>query len=343
MYILRSADLDDLDDLLELSQLMLFINLPPDRSIIESKIQSSIKSFSKPSKKLWENYYLFVLEDTKSNRIVGASMIHAQHGTEDEPHYYFSVSQENKFSKSLNTGFIHGTLKLGLDTNGPTEIGGLILHPEYRKNDLKLGKQLSYVRFLYMGMNQARFKDTIHSELMPPFDSEGHSPLWEAIGRRFLNMEYVDADILSRSNKEFILSLFPADTIYLTLLPIEARNAVGKVGEETAPVKRMLESIGFKYTNEVDPFDGGPHYRAKLKEIKPVKSMFECEVLIRDSIIKSDITDIMISLPAQNGSFKAALLSGNLNNGSKKSFIIDPSQAKELNLTEDFKSTATFL
>ncbi len=343
MFILRSASLQDLDDLYELSQLMVFINLPPDKSIIQSKIESSILAFTKPSKKLWKNHYLFVLEDRITGKIIGTSMIHSQHGTEDEPHYYFSVSNEHKFSQSLNTGFIHGTLKLGLDTDGPSEIGGLILHPDYRNNEKRLGKQLSFVRFLYMGMFPERFKPVIHSELMPPFDNDGHSPLWEAIGRRFLNMEYVDADILSRSNKEFILSLFPADTIYLTLLPIEARNAVGKVGEETAPVKKMLESIGFKYTNEVDPFDGGPHYRCDLKNIKPVKEMFELEVLIRNSIIKSDITSILVSLPSADNTFRSAYISGNLNKGKNPSFIIDPEEAKKLNLTEDFKTFATYL
>lgn len=343
MFTLRSASLNDLDDLHDLSQLMLFINLPPDKDIIKSKIESSLRAFTKPSKRLWENYYLFVLEDLKSKRIIGASMIHAQHGTEDEPHYFFSVSQENKFSKTLNTGFIHGTLKLGLDTQGPTEIGGLILDPDFRKSKHKLGKQLSFVRFLFMGMNRNLFKDTIHSELMPPFDQEGHAPLWEAIGRRFLNMEYHEADVLSRSNKEFILNLFPADTIYMTLLPIEARNAIGKVGEETAPVKKMLESIGFKYTNEVDPFDGGPHYRAKLKDIKPVKEMFECEILIRDSIIKSDQNSILASLPTTDGTFRAAYISGNLNKGSPSRFIIDPEEAKLLGLKDDFKTFVTYL
>lgn len=343
MYTLRSASLNDLDDLYELSQLVLFINLPPDREIIKSKIESSIKAFTHPSKKLWENYYLFVLEDVKAQKIIGCSMIHAQHGTEDEPHYYFSVSQENKFSKSLNTGFIHGTLKLGLDTNGPTEIGGLVLGPQHRKSAKKLGKQLSFVRFLYMGMNKNRFKEDIHSELMPPFDNEGHAPLWEAIGRRFLNMEYHDADILSRSNKEFILSLFPADTIYLTLLPIDARNAIGKVGEATIPVKKMLEAIGFKYTNEVDPFDGGPHYRAKMKDIKPIKEIFECEILIRDSIIKSDTESILASLPVVDGGFKAAYITGNLNRGTNHRFIIDPEEAKALGVKEDFKTFATYL
>ena len=81
MYALRSASLNDLDDLYDLSQLVLFINLPPDREIIKAKIESSIKAFNNPSKNLWENYYLFVLEDLKAQKIIGCSMIHAQHGT----------------------------------------------------------------------------------------------------------------------------------------------------------------------------------------------------------------------------------------------------------------------
>ncbi len=344
MYILRAARLEDLSDLFELSQLMTFINLPPDLKMIEAKIHSSMKSFRVPSKRLSENHYLFVLEDLDTNKIIGTSMIHAQHGTEEEPHYFFTVDSEHKFSKTLNTGFIHGTLHLGIDTDGPTEIGGLILHPDYRKNNLKLGKQLSFIRFLYMGIYPQYFKEWIHSELMPPFDKDGKAPLWEAVGRRFLNMDYHEADILSRSNKEFILNLFPSDNIYITLLPIEARNAIGKVGEETLPVKRMLENIGFRYTNEVDPFDGGPHYRAKLTDIKPVKEMFEVEIMVRDQLIKNDMTQLMITLPPnEKNEFRAAFLNGNLNLGSKPTFIIQKSDADKLLIQDDFISFGTFL
>lgn len=279
MFRLRSVALSDLDDLFELSLLYTFINLPSDKEIIEEKIHSSIKSFVDPDDDLANNHYIFVLEDLERDKVIGCSMIHAQHGTEDEPHFFLSVGQEHKFSKSINTGFIHGTLQLGIDTDGPTEIGGLIINPEYRGSPMKLGKSLSFVRFLYMAINPTRFKSQIHSELMPPFDKDGHSPLWEAIGRRFLNMEYHDADILSRKNKEFILSLFPSGTIYETLLPIDARNAVGKVGKDTLPVKNMLESVGFEYTDEVDPFDGGPHYRCELRKLKPVKNLFETSLV----------------------------------------------------------------
>jgi len=324
MFLLRAVESKDLEDLYELSQLYLFINLPPDKEIISKKIESSIKSFTSPSKKLYKNHYLFVLEDLQHQKVIGCSMIHAQHGTEDEPHFFLRVGQENKFSKTINTGFIHGTLKLGIETDGPSEIGGLILHPNYRKNDLKLGKQLSFVRFLYMALHQKQFKETIHSELMPPFDKDGRSPLWEAIGRRFLNMEYHDADILSRSNKEFILSLYPSDTIYETLLPLEARNAIGKVGKDTEPVKRMLENIGFQYINEVDPFDGGPHYQAKLRELTPIKNLFS-----GNYTIAKDITNEKKFLLCQNNnnSFSAMMVRGEIKDDlliiKKPNFTLD--------------------
>jgi arginine N-succinyltransferase len=235
---------------------------------------------------------------------MGVSMIHAQHGTEEEPHFYLKVGQEHKFSQTINTGFIHGTLKLGLETNGPTEIGGLVLNPDYRGNKEKLGKQLSFVRFLYMAMNPDRFKPTIHSELMPPLDKDGNSPLWEAIGRRFMNMGYHDADVLSRSNKEFILSLFPSDNIYQTLLPIDARDSIGKVCKDTEPVRKMLESVGFKYTHEVDPFDGGPHYQAQLQDVKHVKQMVR-GILSQEEFDATTAKEMLVAIPKADHDFFA--------------------------------------
>ena len=295
MYVLRSVRPDDLKNLFKLSNIMTFINLPPDEDLISAKIDSSIQSFHNPSKNLFENYYIFVLEDEERDEVLGVSMIHAQHGTDEEPHFYLTVGQESKFSQTINTGFVHGTLKLGLDTNGPTEIGGLILNPEFRGHKEKLGKQLSFVRFLYMAENQNRFKPMIHSELMPPLDKLGNSPLWEAVGRRFFNMNYHEADVLSRSNKEFILSLFPSENIYQTLLPMEARESIGKVGKETEPVKRMLENVGFKYTLEVDPFDGGPHYRCPLKDIKPIKEKITGQ-LVSNRFNPADTREVLINV-----------------------------------------------
>lgn len=338
MYILRSVQPRDLKDLFKLSNNMVFINLPADEDLIRAKIESSMKSFKNPSTDLSKNYYIFVLENSETGHILGVSMIHAQHGTENEPHFYLSVGQEAKFSQTINTGFVHGTLKLGLDSNGPSEIGGLILDPEHRGSKEKLGKQLSFVRFLYMATSPERFKPMIHSELLPPFDKHGNSPLWEAVGRRFLNMNYTEADILSRNNKEFILSLFPSENIYQTLLPMEARESIGKVGKETEPVKKMLESIGFKYTYEVDPFDGGPHYRCPLKEIKPVKERITGLLITNKSFDREKAREVLISLEHPDHDFFAIRTLLQVHGDGQLS--IDPQLIKDLNITLPQKVTA---
>lgn len=338
MFVLRSVQPKDLKDLYKLSNIMNFINLPADEDLISSKIESSMRSFKNPSSDLSRNYYIFVLENFETGEILGVSMIHAQHGTENEPHFYLAVGQEAKFSQTINTGFVHGTLKLGLDYNGPTEIGGLILNPDYRGHKEKLGKQLSFVRFLFMGMQPERFKPMVHSELMPPFDKYGNSPLWEAIGRRFMNMNYQEADVLSRSNKEFILSLFPSENIYQTLLPMEAREAIGKVGKETEPVKRMLESIGFRYTYEVDPFDGGPHYRCPLKDIKPIREKITGLLITNKSFQAEKAREVIISLEHPEHDFFATRTLLQVHGDGQLS--LDPQFVKELNLKLPQKVTA---
>ncbi len=329
MYLIRQVEEKDLDVLTDLSRLVFFINLPSDKNLIESKIKKSIDTFKAPKKDLSKCLYLFVLEEIDTKKVIGVSMIHAQHGTMKEPHFYLKVGKEEKFSKSINTGFVHGTLRLGLDTNGPTEIGGLVLHPSYRGNTEKLGKQLSYARFLFMAMNKKSFKETVLSELMPPLDKDGNSPLWEAIGRRFMNMDYKEADILSRSNKDFILSLYPSENIYQTLLPIEARNAIGRVGEDTKPVKKMLESIGFHYSDEVDPFDGGPHFKCKLKDITLVKNFKKG--ILKSGKPDSSFSDYLISAEQKDKKFVCFKAQANVD---KNSFIIDEEVFNKLSLEE---------
>ncbi len=335
MFLLRNAVPEDINDIFELAQLANFINLPADRNELTDIIKSSLESFRAPKNPLWKNHYLFVVEDLKERKVIGTSLIHAQHGTKLSPHYFLKVSKEDRFSKTLNTGMVHGTLKLGLEMDGPTEIGALVLHPSYRAHAQKIGKQLSFVRFLYMSLYPERFKKEVHSELLPPFDQEGNSPLWEAIGRKFTNMDYREADKLSQENKEFILSLFPLKLIYITLLPIEARNSVGNVGQETLPVKKMLEQVGFTYIQEVDPFDGGPHYRCKLSEIKPIKEKKEGTLLISDKnkeVDKGD--DYLVNLPSQKYLFAAMKIK---NEQEKREVSIDSSLAKDLMLNQEEK------
>jgi arginine N-succinyltransferase len=273
MILLREIQEKDLDALETFAQIPGFINLTKDKEALREKIQRAQRSFRDQLKNKLDGKYIFVAEDLAQKRVLGTSMIAAQHGTIDSPHFYFEVGSEEKFSETIQTGFIHGTLKLKYDTNGPSEIGGLVLDPAHRNSEERVGRQISFVRFLYLGLNKPRFKRKVLAELLPPLDSKGQSPLWEAIGRRFTNMDYWEADKLCQQNKEFIFSLFPSGKMYTTFFPAEARNSIGKVGKDTEPVMHMLKKIGFAYKNQIDPFDGGPHLWAGVDEILPVKKI----------------------------------------------------------------------
>jgi arginine N-succinyltransferase len=269
-FVVRPVRHEDCNQLVDLAKQFGLLNLPGDKKVIAKKIEKSLASFeglnSKP-----QSEYLFVLEDVEEKLVVGSSLIMAKHGTEEIPHNFFKILKRNHYSDDLGLGFIHQVLRFQLDTDGPTEIGGLLVDKIYRRRPEKLGKQISLSRFLYMALNMDRFEDRVLCELTPPLTDEGRSEFWEALGRRFTGLPYQEADLLSQNHKEFIGSLFPEDDIYLCLLDAKARAVLGRVGEYTKPAQHLLESIGFEYLDEVDPFDGGPHYGCTTAEILPIK------------------------------------------------------------------------
>lgn len=269
-FIIRPARHEDVNQLVDLAKQFNLLNLPGEKKTLQNKIEKSMKSFSENLPKS-SSEYLFVLEDTEEKLVVGSSLIIAKHGTDDIPHFFFKLLKKNHFSEDLGTGFIHQVLRFQLDTDGPTEIGGLLVDKTYRRRPEKLGKQISLARFVYMGLYPNRFEDRVLCELTPPLTEEGRSEFWEALGRRFTGLPYQEADVLSQSHKEFIQSLFPEDDIYLCLLDSKARLVIGRVGQATKPAQHLLESIGFEYLDEVDPFDGGPHYGCKVEDLAPIK------------------------------------------------------------------------
>ena len=253
------------------------VNLPHDRKVIEGILDRSEKSFSGELPAV-DREFVFVLEDLEKKRIIGTSMIYAQHGTKRAPHIFFRVENDERYSVTLDRYFVHQTLRIGYNYNGPTEIGGLILLPEYRRNAHALGKALSYVRFLFIRMHREIFRDHVLSELLPPLEADGTSKLWEALGQKFTGLSYQEADRISKDNKEFINALFPDDPIHTELLPADVRALIGQVGEETRAVEKMLRRIGFYYAEQIDPFDGGPHFVAKTDAISIVRDAAEVSV-----------------------------------------------------------------
>jgi arginine N-succinyltransferase len=305
MFRIRQSYREDVDQVLAVAEHLDTVNLPADRGHIEAILDRSEKSFAAEVPPV-EREFLFVLEDLAKKKIVGTSMIYAQHGTKRAPHIFFRVEQDERYSVTLDKHFVHRTLRIGYNYDGPTEIGGLIVLPEYRRNVEALGKALSYVRFLFIRMHRELFRDRVLSELLPPLEPDGTSKLWKALGKKFTGLTYQEADLLSKDNKEFIHALFPDDPIHTELLPDDVQALIGVVGPETKAVEAMLRRIGFDYANQIDPFDGGPHFVAKTDDITLVRHAVEVPVkVVGDADGERPWAVIAVEIPGQRPAFRA--------------------------------------
>lgn len=270
-FLLRGVSAADVDSLYDVSKHLATVNLPHDRNRLAEIVDHSVKSFAGEIETAKREYTFVLMAVEDPVHILGCAMLFPQHGSRQSPHIFFEVDSEERYSETLDRLFVHTVLRIGYDYQGMTEIGGLVLRPELRGHEQKLGKQLSFVRFLFMAMHRSQFKSEIVSELMPPLESDGRSLLWESLGRRFTGLSYQEADQLSHANKEFIRALFPQGPIYASLLAPEAQRLIGQVGKATKGVEHMLRGIGFSYANRIDPFDGGPHFHAKTDDVTLMK------------------------------------------------------------------------
>jgi arginine N-succinyltransferase len=276
VLVLRPIEPRDLEGLIELAGQLDSVNLPSDREFLESRIQASLASFrARRASESNPGIYVFVLEDCDTQRCVGTSMILAKHGVPGNPYYWCELSTEERHSAALDKRFKHTKLRLRSTEDGPTEIGGLILEPSYRRHPEKCGKALSVVRFAYMSIHPDRFEREVIAEMLSPFEKSGENLLWEAFGAHFTGVPYRQADRLSGKSKQFIADLFPREAVYATLFPKRVQEAIGQPSETAKAAVRILEKVGFHYLNQVDPFDGGPYYGAARDAISSVAARRE--------------------------------------------------------------------
>lgn len=293
MYLIRRAKQEDLGTLVKLAKMVHFINLPPDKDIISAKIGASRDSFRRAAtgtgqrrdstagrddqgrvkgfgEDLHEtDLFMFALEDTQSGSVLGSSQLIAQMGGPGNPNYGFKLERRHFFAEDIKTGTSHVVAKLHRDESGPTEIGGLILQPASR--GARLGRLLSFVRFHLIAMRRELFSDRLLAEMMAPITDDGRNLFWEYVGRRFIPLSYTEADKQCGRSRQFIPALLPHEEIYLSLLPPEARDGVGEVHRETAPARRMLEKLGFRFMGIVDPFDAGPMLEMPTDDVPLLK------------------------------------------------------------------------
>jgi arginine N-succinyltransferase len=271
-FILRAARPGDHRQLLALARELDSINLPTEAGKLRELLARSVRSFRGQIRDRARAVYVFCAEAIATRRIVAASMIIGKHGTPAAPHYYLELDADERYSHTLRKLFRHSFLRLRYSMDGPTEIGGLIVTQAMRGHPERIGKLISWVRFLYIGRHLARFEPRIVAEMLAPMLPGQGNVFWDNYGRRVTGMSFREADRLSTHDKEFIRTLFPETPLYTFMLPAEVRDALGAVGENTRGAVHLLEQAGMRFLNQIDPFDGGPYYGAATADLEPVKS-----------------------------------------------------------------------
>ena len=109
------------------------MNLPNDEAFLVDRIARSEASFSRQIDDWRERIYMFVAEEIASGDVIGTSLILAKHGSPSVPFYWLEVTSEERSSEALGKHFVHEKLQLRSTTDGPTEVGGLVLDPRQRE------------------------------------------------------------------------------------------------------------------------------------------------------------------------------------------------------------------
>ncbi|HAB79375.1 MAG TPA: arginine N-succinyltransferase [Glaciecola sp.] len=274
---IRTSDFTALYEIAEESGVG-FTSLPVNDNLLAKKITRSEASFTKEVSSPKNESYLFVMQDSTTEAVVGTCGIEACVGIEDA-FYHYHLGKVVHASRELN---IHNTVEILTvcnDYSGISEICTLFLREPARQPNM--GRFLSKVRFLFMAEHQHRFTDRVIAEMRGVSDENGRSPFWEWLEKHFFSMDFPTVDYLTGiGNKVFIAELMPKYPIYVNLLSQAAQAAIGKVHDKTKPALALLEKEGFKCRGYVDIFDAGPTIEAEVDTLKTVRESIRKPALI---------------------------------------------------------------
>jgi arginine N-succinyltransferase len=275
---LRAARRSDLRAFYNLAKLTGggFTNLPAEKSTLEAKLEQSAAGFEREGDTPGDDLYVFMLENVATKQIRGTCQVFGAVGTK-HPFYSYLISTLTQKSAELGKTFRNQTLTLTNDLEGASEVGGLFLHPQERAGGL--GMLLARSRYLFIKAHRERFGDTVLAELRGVMDEGGHSPFWDAIGGRFFDLSFPEADEFNAIHgTQFIADLFPKAPIYVSMLPESARAVMGQPHPSGKAALKMLENEGFIWDGYVDIFDGGPTVIARTDSIRTIRKAISVTV-----------------------------------------------------------------
>jgi arginine N-succinyltransferase len=275
--IIRPVRLEDLDAVLDLTRRggTGLTNLPPDRNALEQRICAAERALVDERARQGGAAIMLVAE--VAGRIGATGMIFARVGAE-WPFYSYRITRQTALSRAMGKSKGQRLLNLVNDFDGETEVGGLFVDPAMR--GMALGQLMARSRYMFIASHRSWFGERVIAELRGYQDECGRSPLWEAVGRHFYDMEFDEADRTGAIHgNQFIADLGPRYPIYISMLPRAAQEALGRPHNDGRPAHAMLLTEGFRDEGYVDIFDGGPTLVAPIDAVRTVAGSREARFL----------------------------------------------------------------
>jgi arginine N-succinyltransferase len=279
MFVVRPVETRDIPALAELGSVATrgVHTLPKTPHAIERAVERSIASFAAQVEIPGKESYFFVLESAKEKAIIGAAAISATAGSSGT-FFAFRNDVIHQVSRDLNISHSVHVLTLCSDLTSSSQLSSF-----YVRNWRNAGPEaalLSRARLLFAATAPHRFGEKFFVSLAGTTDSGGRSAFWEALGRKFFQMDYLEAERLVEGarNRTLIVELMPHYPIYVPLLPGDAQAAMGQVHPEAELPFHVLSEEGFAPDEFIDIFDGGPILRAHKHGLRSFSTAVRREV-----------------------------------------------------------------
>ncbi|WP_295993008.1 arginine N-succinyltransferase [Rugamonas sp.] len=281
MYVVRPVELSDIAALEALAAVTMpgVHTLPKTREKIAASVERSIASFAAHVDIPSEESYLFVLEslgdqaadeaggEGSGGGIVGTAAIFASAGSNGT---YFSFRNDviQQVSRDLNISHSVHALTLCSELTAYSQLSGFYVGAKEQNGPE--AALLSRARLLYAVLAPQRFGDRFFVPLAGITDADGGSPFWDALGRKFFQMDFLDAErvIGGARNRTLIVELMPHYPVYVPLLPGDAQAAMGQIHPSGEPAFNLLTAEGFEADDYIDIFDGGPILQAHKNSLR---------------------------------------------------------------------------
>ncbi len=272
MLVVRPLDFRDLDQLRDIVPELPWGNsgsFHTNRKGLETIIAQSIESFSCETKKAGHQTYVFALEETESQQMIGFCKLAATNN--GFPVYSYRLETIEQRSPKLQVDKSIQVLRL-IEDSGPIALpSSLFIRSRYRAKGYD--RLVLDGAYLYMGSFPQRFPDRIVNEYRGLYDTRGNSLFWKYIIQPFIrSVSYKGLLRLLRQGLEHeITRLLPSGPIYLPLLPKRARKIIGQVHPEAAPAFRLMQRHGFRNQSHISYSSGAPLLETQIRDITTIQ------------------------------------------------------------------------